>query len=114
MKIQESILRQYMRRTGNVTLKSISNDTGLQVTRIFRLLNGAEMKLNEYRVFYWKVQDLHDSKICLQNLAEECALKLPSGPIKEIENIILKKLKLWNLTYGHDKKSKWPFQSISI
>lgn len=114
MKFQESILQQYMKLTGNVTLKSISNDTGLQMTRIFRLLNGAEMKLNEYRKFFWKIQDRCGLKSDLQNLVDECVLRLPIGPIKEIEQILSRKLKLWNLTHGHNKKSKWLFKSINL
>ena len=112
MKFQESILLQYTRLTGNVTLRSISNDTGLQITRIFRLLNGAEMKLNEYRIFYGKIQDHCGSERNLYNLVDECILKLSIVSIKEIENTLSKKLKLWDLTYG--QKSKLPFKSINL
>ena len=114
MSFQESVLRQYMRTSGNTTLRSMADDTGLQITRIFRLLNGAEMKLNEYQRFYGKIQDQYGSKNNLQSLVDECVFKLPISSIKEMENILLKKLKLWNLTYGHNKRSKKLFKSINL
>ena len=47
---QKEILEKYKALYGKQTLKKMSEQTGIQLTRMFRLLNGAEMKISEYEV----------------------------------------------------------------
>lgn len=76
------------------TLKSISKDTGVQITRAFRILNGASMKLSEYEVFNKKIREKMSSIGRLENLVEECSFKLSPIEINELNAILDKKLKV--------------------
>ncbi|MBF0206821.1 MAG: hypothetical protein HQK53_08005 [Oligoflexia bacterium] len=49
--LQELTLKNHMKLHGNPTLKYIASDTEIQVSRVFRLFNGYEMKLSEYQKF---------------------------------------------------------------
>lgn len=51
MCLQQSILNRYRSANPTDTLKEISKKTGIQLTRVFRLMNGSEMKLKEYEAF---------------------------------------------------------------
>ena len=49
--LQRNIINVYMEKMCNPTLKKISEDTDIQITRVFRILNGSEMKLSEFEKF---------------------------------------------------------------
>lgn len=51
MNYQESIIKSFKETFPHKTLKTISAETGIQMTRVFRIFNGAEMKLKEYEAF---------------------------------------------------------------
>ena len=51
MDIQKEILSQYKQTYPADTYQTISNKTGIQNTRVFRIFNGYEMKLSEYSRF---------------------------------------------------------------
>ena len=51
MSYQKSILKKYKATYPKKTLKEISEETGIQMTRVFRIFNGAEMKINEFESF---------------------------------------------------------------
>lgn len=51
MDLQKKIIAEVMRDHGRPTLKELSKLTGIQITRLFRILNGNPMKLNEYLLF---------------------------------------------------------------
>lgn len=51
MNLQNAIIKQYKENYPNDKLKEISQKTNIQITRVFRILNGAEMKLSEYESF---------------------------------------------------------------
>lgn len=51
MKLQNNVLNCYKAKFPDHTLKIISQRTGIQLTRVFRLFNGHEMKLSEYEAF---------------------------------------------------------------
>ena len=40
-----------MKKMRNPTLRKISEDTNIQITRVFRILNGSEMKISEFEIF---------------------------------------------------------------
>jgi predicted DNA-binding protein YlxM (UPF0122 family) len=54
--LQKKIISDYFQVFGKESLKKISKKTNINVTRIFRLVNGAEMKLSEYEKFHSLVQ----------------------------------------------------------
>ncbi len=51
MNLQDSILKSYRELFGKRTLLSISKHTGLNISRLFRIFNGAKMRLDEYEIF---------------------------------------------------------------
>ena len=103
MTLQDSILRQYMEIFRYPTLKWMARDTGIQVTRIFRLFNGLEMKVVEYQILSRKIQEKLGFQGTLRGLAEECTLKLSARTIKELENALKRKLRLWALNGDRDE-----------
>lgn len=51
MSLQKKILNDFRKSFPNQTLREIAALTDLQLTRVFRLMNGAPMKLEEYEAF---------------------------------------------------------------
>ncbi len=94
---QKKLLDQYLELSQKPTLKVISEETGLQMTRVFRLLNGSAMRLSEYEIFHHLVQRKLGLETGLPVLAEQCLQKLSAESLKEIEGMIKRKLALWDL-----------------
>ncbi len=63
MTVQKSLLDNYLKKYGRPTLKEISLMTGINATRVFRVLNGAKLKLDEYLIFKNLVNDLSAEKM---------------------------------------------------
>lgn len=51
MSLQSRILKEYRQHYPQHTLREISLQTGIQLTRVFRLMNGSSMKLEEFESF---------------------------------------------------------------
>ena len=98
MDLQMTIMNQYMLLNLKPTLKEISEDTGIQLTRVFRLLNGSTMKLSEYQVFNKKVKEKMGLTDSLEEIALECSLKLSPDAIKDLEIFLRRKIETWKLT----------------
>ena len=49
--LQELTLKHFKKSVGQKTFNQYSLMTGIEKTRIFRIFNGAEMKLKEFEVF---------------------------------------------------------------
>ncbi|RLA61077.1 MAG: hypothetical protein DRQ89_11920 [Epsilonproteobacteria bacterium] len=94
MSLQKLVTKRYLSLHNYPTLKTISKDTGVQITRAFRILNGSSMKLSEYEVFNKRIRAKMSSLGLLENLVEECSLKLSPIEIDELNAILNKKLKL--------------------
>lgn len=98
MDIQKTILNQYMLLNNGPTFKQIARDTGIQVTRVFRLYNGSTMKLSEYQIFSKKVKEKMGLTGGLEDIAFECSMKLSPESIKDLELYLKRKIQLWTLT----------------
>lgn len=94
MNFQKSILDDYLKLFKKPTLKLISEDTGIQMTRVFRILNGAVMHLNEFEVIYQKVQNAKSEQNSLKDLVLECELNLSREVLIGIEQMLKKKIQL--------------------
>jgi len=97
MELQTTILNQYMLLNNRPTLKRISQDTGIQLTRIFRLFNGSTMKLSEYQIFNSRVKEKMGLTDGLEAIAFECSLKLSPEAIKDLEVFLKRKIETWKL-----------------
>ena len=49
--LQTAIIQSYKQKFPNHKLRHISEQTSIQITRVFRILNGSEMKISEYEAF---------------------------------------------------------------
>ncbi len=94
MSLQKLVTNRYMSLNNHPTLKSIARDTGVQITRTFRILNGASMKLSEYEIFNQKIREKMDCLGKLESLMEQCSLQLSPFEIDELNAQLDKKLKL--------------------
>lgn len=75
MCLQKSILKLYKETFPTHRLRETSENTGIQLTRLFRIHNGSEMKLKEYEAFERCLNQndqasefLKTSKHCLEKL----------------------------------------------
>lgn len=69
--LQLQIINQYKSKFPKHTLKDISKATSIQNTRVFRIMNGSEMKISEYEVFQKCINKTKNvSK--LEKLIKEC------------------------------------------
>ena len=98
MDLQKIVMNQYMLLNGKPTLKKISEDTGIQLTRVFRLFNGSTMKLSEYQIFSKKVKEKMGLTDGLEAIAFECSLRLSPEAIKDLEVFLKRKIEIWKLT----------------
>jgi len=97
MDLQKTILKQYMLLNQDPSLKKISAETGIQTTRVFRLLNGSTMKISEYEIFHKQVREKLGITSGIETLAQECFTHLSPDSIKEIENLMSRKIATWKL-----------------
>lgn len=49
--LEKEVIRRYRQVFPKDTLKSISEKTGIQITRVFRIMNGKPMKVRELEIF---------------------------------------------------------------
>ena len=107
---QKTILEQYLCLSDKPTLREISAETGIQMTRVFRLMNGSAMKLEEYEVFSNLVQKKMGLECALPALAQDCLKKLSPEILKELESVMRRKLALWDLK--QKSKTFWARQTL--
>lgn len=100
MSLQNRTLRQYMELRNQPSLKVISEETGIQQTRVFRLLNGARMRLDEWEIFD---NIINQSTTDLEILARECLNELSLVQLTEVKQIMEKKLE-WKRTVDEAHK----------
>ncbi len=84
-------------------MAAISIDTGIQVTRVFRIMNGSKMKLNEYEIFKQRIDTKivrKSTKTQLQNLVSEIQKKLSQKEILEIEVLLKRILRIFSLMHN--------------
>ena len=91
--LQKKILHQYLTLNDSPTLREMSSATGIQMTRIFRLLSGSPMKLSEYEIFKSLIQK-SQSGADLESLFLNCCLTLSKENMNEIEQLMLRKLEM--------------------
>ena len=110
MELQKMVLSQYMLLNKKPTFKKTAADTGIQITRVFRLFNGSTMKLSEYQTFQRKVKEKMGLTDSLEEIAFNCSLNLSPEAIKEIEVLLKRKLAIWAIKNSSTQKSKTPQQ----
>ena len=95
MSLQIRTVQKYKLLFPNETLREVSSRTGIQITRVFRILNGKQMKLKEFEAF----ENAISSKISekkefgyLVNLIEEVSSLLSNDEMAKISNYVERKI----------------------
>lgn len=97
MNLQKSILDQYLEITGEKSFRDIARNTGIQLTRVFRIFNGSKMRVDEYETFKKLIAEHLEKEFVLETLAKECIERLSVSAVKELENILRRKIFLSDL-----------------
>lgn len=97
MSLQRNVIETYLNLYNNPSLKEISKETGIQFTRVFRILNGMEMRITEYETFKDLIGKKIREKEALTALAEECLKKLRPSGIADLERVLGRRLQLWEI-----------------
>ncbi len=61
--MQTKIIKKFRELHVGMTLRTMSDITGIQVTRLFRIINGAEMKLVEYQKLQFAIHKKSESEL---------------------------------------------------
>ena len=93
MSLQKKVLKQYLDFYGKKTFKQISEETGIQLTRVFRIMNGYPMKLPEYEIFQKLIQGKSIEKPMEEEL-ETCGLEFSSKSMERLKKNIHRTLRL--------------------
>lgn len=107
MSLQKSIIKQYKEIYPQDKLKDISKKTGIQITRIFRIfriLNGSEMKLREYEIFE-QIINQTTNNAAIVKLAKSCLASLSSARRQSLVSNMQQALKLNSFKLSHQNKS---------
>ncbi len=97
MNLQESIIKEYKERFGEVTKRKISEHTGIQISRVFRILSGSPMKLEEYEKFRNCISSNNENKYHLEELSKKCCYHLSPESIEDIIKFMDRRLRLSKL-----------------
>lgn len=81
--LQQKILIEFKRSYPKDSLQKISKRTGIQITRVFRLLNGSEMKVKEYEAFQSCLNQTYSHGVFLST-AGKCQQNLKQQKVKEL------------------------------
>lgn len=97
MNLQEIVIKRYFDHFPKQSLREISQNTNIQITRVFRLLNGSPMKLSEYESFENAIhkKELHiTSSDQFLSLSKQCLRYLSEAKIAELMHEMNQSLKM--------------------
>ncbi|MBT3979840.1 MAG: hypothetical protein HOE90_00725 [Bacteriovoracaceae bacterium] len=101
MNLQEKTIFDFRQVYPDLTLKEVSSITGLQVTRVFRLFRGAEMKLREYEALSEattkKGENQNSVESKFKKISSQCWKSLPCQTLEELTEELKDLLKIENL-----------------
>jgi predicted transcriptional regulator len=103
MKLQEKILKNYREIYPDDKLKDISKKTKIHMSRVFRILNGQEMKVSEYETFQSLVtmNSIYKDENEFAQVAQKCIDELSQEKLKKLfikMNMYLKNSNFYNTT----------------
>ena len=94
MNLQKKTIQRYKQFFPNETLRETSARTGIQITRVFRLLNGKPMKVGELEAFENVIQlklKENPTQIKLADILEGAAFILTNSEMDKIIELIERK-----------------------
>lgn len=108
MSLQSRVLKEYRQHYPLHTLREISALTGIQLTRVFRLMNGAAMKLEEFEQFNEAIGEkaqipyqnnaFHASALAAQSILSE-------GELNKLSALLDRHVQWHKLIHGASTKS---------
>ncbi|WP_127717770.1 hypothetical protein [Halobacteriovorax sp. HLS] len=104
--VQSSLFKKYNFLLKKSTIREISHDSGIQQTRIFRLLNGSEMKLSEYLIIKNRVDYLSARNSDIAELTMDCEALLSSYGIQKLSQQVERKVRLARLIMNNNCAKK--------
>jgi predicted transcriptional regulator len=104
MKLQEKILKNYRELYPNDKLKDISQKTKIHMSRIFRILNGQEMKISEYETFQSLIalNTIYKDENEFIHAAQKCSSKLSPERLNSL--FIKMNMYLKNTNFNNTKR----------
>lgn len=93
MCLQEKTIHDYLKIFENPTLKQISIDTGINLTRIFRIIHGSPMKLFEFEILNEKIKGKKRLDGDFSQLISDSEESLEIGDFLSVKTILIRKLK---------------------
>ncbi len=103
MSLQKKILNDFRQHFPTQTLREIAALTDIQLTRVFRLMNGAPMKLEEFEAFSIAIQKhtpRNASQHHLDRLISEVKNRFSLEEQKKVANAIELKLQWHSIVAG--------------
>ncbi len=98
MNKQKQIINEYQALYPHHTLRKMSEQTGIQMTRIFRVINGQEMKLSEYEAFRKAINiKVYRNDNDFFELLQESLELLSAESLNEIKLTLMQKLSMKKL-----------------
>lgn len=95
--VQDKLIDTYMGLLSKNTIREMAIDSGIQKTRLFRIMNGQEMKLSEYITLKNRISSLFGKISPVEELAKECEKELSVNSISEISNYMQRRIRLAKL-----------------
>jgi hypothetical protein len=99
MNLQKKTLNRYRQIFPQDTLREVSQRTGIQITRVFRLFNGKMMKVEELEAFESAIQTQISEKPSYHSLSRsmhEALFHLPPQELNRINDYIERKIFIQN------------------
>ena len=85
-KTQKKLISTYRSIFPKETYKTTALRTQIQQTRLFRIFNGAEIKLSEFEILNQLIKEsAHTSNSEFQKISEECSLELSLGNLNDLK-----------------------------
>lgn len=85
MSIQQSLINRYKKFYPQDTFKVISKKTSIQQTRVFRIFNGADMKVSELEALEQALAESENIKTQeFIHLSKRCTSSLSEGVLKDL------------------------------
>lgn len=84
MKQQESLIEHFMDVFNKPTLREMSSITGIQLTRVFRLVNGSSMRLSEYMMIKEAIDRQTGSSSEINQLARQLQQQMDKSRVERL------------------------------
>ena len=108
MSLQSRILKEYRQQFPHHTLREISALTGIQLTRVFRLMNGAAMKLEEYELLSEVIGEKNQIRFsggAFQLSAQTAQEILNENELSKLSALIDRHVQWHKLIHGEETKT---------